>query len=275
MNVKNKKTYNYSEDNEMIINNIDNYNNNIVNSFEEILTKIEKIIVDYTMLYIERIRINNRSEWNYIFQKGLETITNSFKLIYYYTKNINLTCYNCQKSYYVYIEYIEQINNSNVSYLKLTPTDAVICAYKQNIYKFNDKYREKMMPPDENDAHLLDRVDNIANTYKNMMSYIVHTTELSKLFNNDFIKEIMDEYKTIKNEITNETNIDMINAFVVVIIEKNVINREFINLISEFLKKIKQKKYKNHLSIIKNNIQICKKNDNINSSNIIEHIFDI
>ncbi len=254
---KKKHVNNYMEDPNLLIYNTDNYNQHFADSFEDILTILEKLMIEYTTLFVDKIRINTRNNWNYIFEKGFETIIHSFKIIYYYTKNLNLTYYNCQKSYYTYIEFIEQIHCSNISYLKLTTREAIICSYKQTIYNFNDEYRSKMGEPTNNEKNILNKIDAICSMYKNTIVYLIHSIELNELMDNTYMNNLYNKVCRMKDNITNKIDkeqYDSINLFITLLTSNHTLISEFLNLISEFLKNIQQKKYSNKIGFINNNI---------------------
>lgn len=254
---KKKHVNNYMEDPNLLIYNTDNYNQHFTDSFEDILTILEKIMIEYTALFVDKIRIKTRNNWNYIFEKGFETILHSFKIIYYYTKNINLTYYNCQKSYYTYIEFIEQIHGSNISYLKLTTREAILCSYKQTIYNFNDEYRSKMGEPTNNEKNILNKIDAICSIYKDAIVYLIHNVELNELMDKTYVNNLYNKIGRIKDNITNKIDTEQyvsINLFIALLINNHTLFSEFLNLISEFIKNIQQKKYSNKMTLINNNI---------------------
>ena len=104
MNFKNteqKKSYNLC--------NIENYNSSINCNLSDILNKYTLIIFDYMKLISEQINIKHQKYYHFIFMRGLDTITNVFKMLLFLTKNIDLTYFHSQKAFYFYVEFIEQI----------------------------------------------------------------------------------------------------------------------------------------------------------------------
>ena len=55
----------------------------------------------------------------FILQRGLETLKHCFKMIYMYTRNLDLTIYHCKKAFCYYVEFIGQIGDDNHTYLQL------------------------------------------------------------------------------------------------------------------------------------------------------------
>ena len=75
--------------------------------------------------------------FRYIFKRGVETITNVFVGMLEYTMNADLSLYHSQKAFYFYVEFIEQITDSQNSFLQLTSRDAVMFVYKRTIFEIN------------------------------------------------------------------------------------------------------------------------------------------
>ena len=80
----------------------------------------------------------------FIIERGIETIMHVFSMLFYYTKNLDLTFYHSQKAYYFYIEFIEQISDDNVSFLQLSSRDATTFVYKKTLYEINIEYKKTM-----------------------------------------------------------------------------------------------------------------------------------
>tara|TARA_B100000902_G_scaffold272817_1_gene258734 strand:- start:2185 stop:2874 length:690 start_codon:yes stop_codon:yes gene_type:complete len=64
-----------------------------------------------------------------------------------YTKNLDLTVYHCQKSFYYYIEFIGQIGDSNHQFLQLNSKDAALFVLKKTIFEINEDYRKTYETP--------------------------------------------------------------------------------------------------------------------------------
>ena len=103
---------------------------------------MEKMIIIFvTIIYssichAENIKLQNQIYLKFIVIRGLETITNVFSIILYYTKNIDLTYFQCQKSFYYYIEFIGQISEEQHSFLQLNSRDAITYVYKKTLVDY-------------------------------------------------------------------------------------------------------------------------------------------
>ena len=77
------------------------------------------------------------------FIRGLDTITHGFIMLLYYTQHLE-TVYNySEKSLYLYIEFIEQIDFDKNSFLQLSSKDAVIYVYKKTLYEIKHVHCKK------------------------------------------------------------------------------------------------------------------------------------
>ena len=109
-NSKNKlaKEYiNLSDTSNFILYNTSNYKAVINNSVSEILTKFIEVIIEYMKFISEKMIMKNKAYYRFIFERGIETLIHIFSVIFYYTKNLELTFYHTQKAYYFYVEFIE------------------------------------------------------------------------------------------------------------------------------------------------------------------------
>ena len=129
-----------SENLDYVLYNINNYKPTILNSSQEILTKFVNVIVNYMKFISEKINLKNKTYYKFILERGIHTIIHVFTMVFYYTRNLDLTYYHSQKAYYFYIEFIEQISDESVTFLQLNSRDAILFVYKKTIYELNSDY---------------------------------------------------------------------------------------------------------------------------------------
>ena len=113
---------------------IHQYNKELDASAKEIMTKYSELLVEYVNFVTENIKIKNNGYSKFIIARGLDTITNVFNHILYYTKNSNMTFIHCQKAFYFYVEFICQISETEKLFLQLTSRDATTYVYKKTIF---------------------------------------------------------------------------------------------------------------------------------------------
>jgi hypothetical protein len=86
---------------------------------------------------------------------GLNAIHRVFEIILMKTKSIEKTYYYCQRAYYYYLEYIEQIYRTNLSQ-NLNHMDIILFVYKKTIYDTYDG-------DDNNNSHTLSNIMTLTN----------------------------------------------------------------------------------------------------------------
>ena len=114
------KTNISNKDNNYSLHNLENYKKNIDTDIAEVTEKYYKLLLEYYKFIIENIKIKNENLTRFIIIRGLDTITNVFNNILYYTKNIDMTYFHCQKSFYFYVEFVGQISEDEKMFLQLT-----------------------------------------------------------------------------------------------------------------------------------------------------------
>jgi hypothetical protein len=250
--------------------NVKNYNTNIECSVDNIIARFSTIILDYIIVTSEKLNIKNNKYFQFIFERGLETIIHVFEIIFYYTKNIELTYQQCQKAYLYYIEFIEQISDENVSFLQLSSRDAVLFVYKKTIYEINVEYIKNLAQLNKEQQNILILVNTHISIYKSIIIHLLKGITDAKIDNASTRGHKMN---SIHNFITNMTtlikkykikpdSVDILKLFVSYIIEIYIESTVFYNLIEEFIKK--QHKLPQ--------INIIKMKQNINNSKIKNYI---
>ena len=126
------------------------FNTKLTCNLHEILQKYVSLIVEYTDFISEKVNIKNKKYYDYLYNRGLDTISHVFLLILFYTKNLDITYYHSQKAFYFYVEFIEQILDVQHSFLNLSSRDATMFVYKKTIYEINTEYR-KLLDNNNND----------------------------------------------------------------------------------------------------------------------------
>jgi hypothetical protein len=82
--------------NQYSLNQNDNYKEKINKDLSYILNKYVELIIEYIKFITEKINIKKNNYFTFIFIRGYDTITSVFKIMLYYTKNVDLTFYHCQ-----------------------------------------------------------------------------------------------------------------------------------------------------------------------------------
>ena len=137
------KSTNNSKENNYSLQNSENYKNEENFNENEAIKKYSELIIEYFKFIMENIKIKNSSLSKFIIIRGLDTITNVFLYIIHYSKNVDLTYFHSQKSYYFYIEFVGQISDDEKKFLQLTSRDATTYVYKKTIFDINNEFKKK------------------------------------------------------------------------------------------------------------------------------------
>ena len=229
---------NTNKDNNFSLQNLDNYRKNIDNTTSEITEKYYMLIAEYFKFITENIKVKNSNFSKFIITRGLDTITNVFNSIFYYTKNIDLTYFHCQKSFYFYVEFVGQISEDEKMFLQLSSRDATLYVYKKTIFEINNECKNTC----ESSKLLNDQISIIngyINIYKTMVYKIIQNDITRK--NNIYIENFEKICKKINKTNLNNENVVLLNDIMdkfYFITDDNV--DYFFDIVQEFTKKMKQ-----------------------------------
>ena len=148
MNIKTKDTK-YS------LYDIDNYKKELDSSYVNLIVTISSLVTEYLNFIFENITIKNTKYAKFVIIRGLDTVLHVFRFLILYTKNIDLTYYHCQKSFYYYVEFVGQILEDDKTFLQLTSRDATIYVYKKILYDINNETKKKCITSNECNHRLM------------------------------------------------------------------------------------------------------------------------
>ena len=195
-----------NKDKNYSLHNLENYKKNIDNTTSEITEKYYLLLLEYFKFIVENIKPKNKAFTQFIISRGLDTITNVFNIIFYYTKNLDLTYFHCQKSFYFYVEFVGQISEDEKMFLQLTSRDATTYVYKKTIFEINNEWKKNIN---------LEGTDNKMVIIENYMS--MYKTFIYKIINSDFKEnnlniEVFEKIcKKINKTHLNKENIEILN----------------------------------------------------------------
>jgi len=149
--------------------NIENYKSEFSCSSTEIFSKYIGILSEYFINCSETINIQNETYYKYVIIKGMETVAHVFRMLLLYTKNLSLTYYHCQKSFYYYVEFISQIGDNNHSFLQLNSRDASLFVYKKTIYEINQEIRKTFISTVQDNV-IMNNIDILIHIYNRFLS---------------------------------------------------------------------------------------------------------
>ena len=172
-------------DNNYSLTNLDNYNKNFNDDINDIVKKYWCLLINYLKCILEKFKSKKNTYTKFIIIRGVDTITNVFNNILFYTKNLDLTYYHSQKAYYYYIEFIQQISEEHHVFLQLSSRDATTYVYKKNIFELNPDVTKNTPPTNKAFTNKL----VVMNKYTFIFKYIIEST----LQNFDLEKTILEK----------------------------------------------------------------------------------
>ena len=236
------KTSTQNKDNNFSLHNLENYKKHIDSDTSEITEKYHMLIAEYYKFITENLKIKNSNFAQFIITRGLDTITNVFTNIFYYTKNIDLTFFHCQRSFYFYVEFVGQISEDEKMFLQLSSRDATMYVYKKTIFEINDEIKKNHIV-NVNDQFMI--INSYINIYKTFLYKIIQQSNQTSI---DVFEKVCK--KVNKTNLNNE-NVVLLNT----IIDKLYFGIDnidyFFDTIQEFFKKMKPihlKKYEKKMS---------------------------
>lgn len=259
-------------DNSYSLDNVDNYRTELEQDINEIVNKYVELIKEYLSFINDNIKIRNKQYIKFIIKRGLDTITNVFLNILYYTKNLNLTYFHCQKSFYFYVEFIGQITEDQHVYLQLSSRDAATYVYRKTIFEINNEYRKNISTPSKEISSKFDLINIYIEIYKLLASKLVNplkdyennSIEINKDINvinlsNTIINENLVKINSKLKIITLDLNqLKNFNLLIDILDTKIQDENKFVDILLFYLKKIN----KNTNLILNINKKI--KNDDLN-----------
>ena len=127
------------------LHNSENFKQNITQNTTDIVQKYIMLLIEYLKFATEKIiNIKNKFYLNYVILRGIETITNVFNNLLYYTKNLGISFFHSQKAYYLYVELIGQISESQNTFLQLSSKDATHYVYKKTLYELHNDLKKML-----------------------------------------------------------------------------------------------------------------------------------
>lgn len=203
MKTHTNKELNYS------LHNNENFKKELESEITDIIKKLSDLFIDYFKFIIENIKLKKTNFSRFIITRGLDTIINVFNNILFYTKNLDLTYFHCQKAFYFYIEFVGQISEDEKMFLQLSSRDATTYVYKKTIFEINNEVRKNNEDISDYTRLKLDIINSYIDLYK---------TLLLKLINNDFLnneKLVSIQYIYNKlNNLTNKSKIESLNQII-------------------------------------------------------------
>jgi hypothetical protein len=181
-------------------------------------------------------------------------------MVFYYTKNLDLTFYHSQKAYYFYIEFIEQISDESVTFLQLNSRDATLFVYKKTIYELNPDYIKNKSESTVENEKIFELMDIYVPLFKNVIHYLIHHKSFNYENRQSYIHKCCEYIRTL-NELfikykLKATFLEYLLLFENTILEKDISVASFFELTEDFIKRISKKKIINETTLKRNIVDL-------------------
>jgi hypothetical protein len=200
------KTNVLNKDTNFSLFNSENYYKDIDDDVSKIINKYAQLIIEYSKFVKDNIKVKNRSFATFITIRGLDTITNVFNYILYFTKNVDLTYYHCQKSFYFYIEFVGQITEDDKMFLQLTTRDATSYVYKKTIFDINNELKKVNQNTSEAFREKIDTIQTYIKLYQTYLLKIIQTNNHNNICSN------IEHLVNLSDKLTNYTKKNKISS---------------------------------------------------------------
>ena len=162
------------------ISNFKNFNSQFESlDVHDVIDKFTLVVNEFLLCTSQNIIVQNEKYLLFIIQRGLETLKHCFKILFMYSKNLDLTLHHCKKAYCYYVEFIGQIGDDNNSYLQLNSKDATLFVYKKTIFEIDNEFKKKFnMEAYEN--QYINLISIIFECYYEVITYILFNEQQIK-----------------------------------------------------------------------------------------------
>ncbi len=188
------------KDNNYSLNNSENYRKTIECSLGEVTKKYGDLLIEYSNFIGENIKVKNTSFSRFIIIRGLDTITNVFLNIFNATKNIDLTYFHCQKSFYFYVEFVGQISDDEKTFLQLTSRDATTYVYKKTVFDINNEFKKQNEVNTDELKEKMDLIKLYINLYQTYLLKTIKSETLNNVKDIEYIIKIYDKLNNLHNK---------------------------------------------------------------------------
>ena len=177
-----------AKDNNYSLQNSENYKNETEFNLNDAIEKYSQLIIEYFKFIVDHMKIKKSPLLKFIIIRGLDTITNVFSHILYFTKNTDLTYFHSQKSYYFYVEFVGQISDDEKMFLQLTSRDATTYVYKKTVFDINNELKKLNENVSSEFKVKLDILKSYTNIYQTYLLKIIHLNEIDISYINQVAK---------------------------------------------------------------------------------------
>lgn len=192
-------TINNNNNNHYSLNDSNNYRSELSNTIGDIVNKYNTLLIEYLNFIVDNIGIKNSAYSKFIIERGIETITHVFTLILYYSRNVDMSYYHGQRSFYFYVEFIGQISDDQHTFLNLSSRDAAMFVYKKTIFELSTDYRKNLTEPTKDTLEKLDILNMNICIFKNVIYFTLREMKITE--KNTIISNLVKQMENMCNKL--------------------------------------------------------------------------
>jgi hypothetical protein len=176
------------------LHNNENFRKELESELRDIVKKLSELFIEYFKFIKENLKLKKSNFSKFIITRGLDTIINVFNNILFYTKNLDVTYFHCQKAFYLYVEFVGQISEDEKTFLQLTSRDATTYVYKKTVFEICQEHRKP------NDAEHNEKCKKIGHFINTIQMYFL------KIINSNTVEDSLELFKTASNKVISSSN---------------------------------------------------------------------
>jgi len=181
------------------------------------------IIIEYSDAMKESKFITAHLNREFLIYTGFRAITHIFQINYVYTNDLDTSFYSAQKAYIFYLEYLEQMEKTNMSH-DLNYTDAIQFLYSKTITQLTPTENLKSVLKYARVSKLIDIIlwsggmrtlkkKTILNCFQvdyDTVLYCLEIAQLRKMDDTEYEAFLSDMYSTLKKHACKDLDIQKI-----------------------------------------------------------------
>ena len=206
-----------------------NYKSELSSNTYQIMNIYTELVVEYMNFVTENVKIKKKDYANYIMNRGLDTITNIFKIMLLHTKNLDVTYFHCQKAFYYYVEFISQISEVEKLFLQLSSRDATTYVYKKTLFELNNMF---VKPSDTCTNEIFDLLSYRISISQQLVSTMIHGCGTRE----DYIKQFLGISSSLNKFPMDKAKLDKLER-VICILHAKIENKSIFYTTVELLSK--------------------------------------
>lgn len=198
-----------NKENNYSLHNSDNFKKDLDCDIGFVVEKLSQLFIDYFKFIVENIKLRQTNFSKFIIIRGLDTIVHIFNYILFYTKNIDVTYFHCQKAFYFYVEFVGQISEDEKMFLQLSSKDATTYVYKKTIYEISNDCKKMNENVSEYTRLKFDIINSYVDLYKSLLLHLINND-----FNNVAYANSLEYLYAKLNKINDKSLIAKLNNIV-------------------------------------------------------------